>query len=75
MLKNLYKQLPTNEDYDSVVSENYEIFEVMSYLEDHYVEDIFTLQSARFEVTVGNISPSSFPITVRYGILILNYSY
>ena len=75
MLKNLYKQLPTNEDYDSVVSQNDEIFEVMSYLEDHYAEDIFTLQSVRFEVTVSDISPSSFPVTVSYAILTLNNSY
>ena len=75
MLKNLYKLLPTNEEYDSVVSQNYEIFEVMSYLEDHYVEDIFTLQSVRFEATVGDISPSSFPVTVCYAILTLNNSY
>ena len=75
MLKNLYKQLPNNEDYDSVVSQNYEIFEVMSYLEDHYVEDIFTLQSVRFEVTVSDISPSSFPVIVSYAILSLNNSY
>ena len=75
MLKNLYKQLPTNEDYDSVVSENDAIIEVMSYLEDHYVEDIFTLQSVRFEVTVSDISPSSFPVIVSYAILTLNNSY
>ena len=75
MWENLYKQLPTNDNYDSVVSENDAIIEVISFLEDHYVEDIFTLQSVRFEATVSDISPSSFPVTVRYAILTLNNSY
>ena len=75
MWENLYKQLPNNDNYDSVVSENDAITEVMSYLEDHYVEDIFTLQSVRFEATVRDISPSSFPVIVSYAILSLNNSY